>query len=445
MFSYWAKPEDTLDLSEILNDHIARCVNQYPQRLIGLGTVPLQDPDLAITELTRCVTQLGLRGVQIGTHINDWPLSEPKLYKFFQKAEELNASLFIHPWDMFGSELMKKYFLPWLVGMPAETSLAICSLMFSGVFEKLPNLRICFAHGGGAFPSTIGRIQHGWAVRPDLCAKDTTLSPLDHLGKFWADSLVHDADGLDMIVKVFGEDKVCLGTDYPFPLGEYTAESFGTVYAAGELIDSMGIYDNDDDNQEKNGQVCCGGCCCCTNTNNSNSRNDGNNLDTVTKPEGTEDGAKEKGTEQNNVLSCHCSTNHHTSSTIPPRLPTSTEVSSPSSSSCTQSSSSSFTYPVPPKGIPYNPLAIPNWDYFTYTPHSYYQQYIGTTMRNNCGPIISSHQQKLIYTTNHSFVPSSSSSYLRPRFGWTHDRRKKIYGSNALDWLNLPYEQFIRK
>ncbi len=129
--------------------------------------------------------------------------------------------------------------MPWLVGMPAETSLAICSMMFGGIFEKLPHLRVCFAHGGGAFPSTLGRIQHGWDVRPDLCAVDTSLSPRDHMGRFWADSLVHDEDALETIVKVFGEDKVCLGSDYPFPLGEYSAESRGTEYEAGKLIDSM--------------------------------------------------------------------------------------------------------------------------------------------------------------------------------------------------------------
>lgn len=139
---------------------------------------------------------------------------------------------------MMGSDLpgMKKYFLPWLVGMPAETTFAITSMMFAGVFERLPKLRVCFAHGGGALPYTIGRIQHGFDVRPDLCAVDCPTSPRAQLGRFWSDSLVHDEPALQLAMGVFGEDRVCLGSDYPFPLGEYTAESRGMDYAGGALI-----------------------------------------------------------------------------------------------------------------------------------------------------------------------------------------------------------------
>ena len=169
MFSYWAEPEDCLDLCTILNDHIASVVAENPKRFIGLGTVPLQDPDLAIQELKRCMS-IGLRGVEIGSHINDKTLSDPSLFPFFKTAAELGAAVFIHPWDMVGMDLMKKYWLPWLVSMPAETSLAICSLIFGGVFERLPDLKVLFAHGGGSFPGTIGRVQHGYDVRPDLCA-----------------------------------------------------------------------------------------------------------------------------------------------------------------------------------------------------------------------------------------------------------------------------------
>lgn len=104
---------------------------------------------------------------------------------------------------------------------------------------------MCFAHGGGSFPGTLGRIQHGWDVRPDLCARETTISPRDHCGRFWADSLVHDAAALESVVSVFGQDKVCLGSDYPFPLGEFTAESRGMDYCAGSLIDSMSDWGED--------------------------------------------------------------------------------------------------------------------------------------------------------------------------------------------------------
>jgi aminocarboxymuconate-semialdehyde decarboxylase len=230
MFSYWAKGRDAYDLSMFLNDHIAGIVNEYPERFIGLGTLPMQSPDLAIKELERCVRELSLPGVEIGTHINEWNLENENLIPFYEAAEEIGAALFVHPWDMMGRNSIEKYWLPWLVGMPAETSRAICSMIFGGIFEKFPRLRIAFAHGGGSFPSTIGRIEHGFNVRPDLCAVDNPHNPREYLGKFYIDSLVHDAKVLMYILELFGEERIALGSDYPFPLGE--AEP-------GALIESM--------------------------------------------------------------------------------------------------------------------------------------------------------------------------------------------------------------
>jgi aminocarboxymuconate-semialdehyde decarboxylase len=230
MFSYWAKPEDTLDLSKYLNDHIASVINDYPGRFLGLGTIPMQSPDLAIKEMERCMKDLKLSGIQIGSHINDWNLGDEKLFPIYEAAEELGASIFVHPWDMMGKEKMPKYWLPWLVGMPAETSLAICSMIFGGVFEKFKNLKVCFAHGGGSFPITIGRIEHGFNVRPDLVAVDNNVNPRDYLGKFYFDSLVHDEMALKFLVDLVGDEKIILGSDYPFPLGEHHP---------GKLIESM--------------------------------------------------------------------------------------------------------------------------------------------------------------------------------------------------------------
>lgn len=219
MFSYWAKPEDCLNLSMFLNDHIADIVHRYPKRFIGLGTIPMQAPQLAIKELERC-KKIGLVGIQIGTNINQENLNEEKYFEIFKACEELGMAVFIHPWEMMGEQNMQKYWLPWLVGMPAETSRAACSLIFGGVMERLPNLRIAFAHGGGSFPATIGRIEHGFNCRPDLVAIDNPINPKEYLGKFWIDSLVHDDQMLDFVVGMFGANRVALGTDYPFPLGE---------------------------------------------------------------------------------------------------------------------------------------------------------------------------------------------------------------------------------
>lgn len=220
MFSYWAKPEHCLDLSRLLNDHIAGICKEHPKRFVGLGTLPMQSPKLAIQELERCINDLGLAGVQIGSHINDWNLDAPEVFAVLEACADLGAAVFVHPWDMLGQERMQKYWLPWLVGMPAETCLAICSLLFSGALEKLPKLRIAFAHGGGSFPATLGRIDHGYQVRPDLCAKDNPHPPSKYLSQMYFDSLVHEPNALEYLIKTIGADRIALGTDYPFPLGE---------------------------------------------------------------------------------------------------------------------------------------------------------------------------------------------------------------------------------
>ncbi len=239
MFSYWAEPKHTYKLSKILNDDIANIVDEHPKRFIGLGTIPMQDDQLAISEMERCVKDLGLAGVQIGSNINGNNLSDPVFFPIFEAASDLGVSIFVHPWDIMGKKKMEKYWLPWLVGMPAETSRAICSMIFGGIFERLPNLRVAFAHGGGAFPATIGRIQHGFDVRPDLCAIDSETNPLDYLGKFWVDSLVHDIDMLNYLIQKVGDKKIALGSDYPFPLGEKDP---------GALIESSSLSSEIQDN-----------------------------------------------------------------------------------------------------------------------------------------------------------------------------------------------------
>ncbi len=232
LFNYWAKPKDGLETSRFFNDHIADTVSKNTERFIGIGTVPLQDIDLAIAEMERCVTELKMPGLEIATNINGINLSDESFFSFYKRAEELGCALFVHPWEMMGEQQMQKYWLPWLVGMPAETSRAICSMIFGGVFEKFPKLRVAFAHGGGSFPSTIGRIEHGFNVRPDLVAIDNAINPRDYIGKFWIDSLVHDEKTMQFILDVMGEDNICLGSDYPFPLGEHVP---------GKLIGQMQI------------------------------------------------------------------------------------------------------------------------------------------------------------------------------------------------------------
>jgi aminocarboxymuconate-semialdehyde decarboxylase len=232
MFSYWANPKDTADLSRILNDHISRLVHEHPRRFIGLGTLPMQDADLAIRELERCYRSLGLAGVQIGSHVNGGNLDEARIFPILQAAADLGAAVFVHPWEMLGRERMGLYWLPWLVGMPAETALSICSMIFGGVFEKLPKLRVAFAHGGGAFPGLIGRLEHGFRVRPDIVATANKRNPRDYIGRFFVDSLVHEPAMLNYMINLFGANRIALGSDYPFPLGEHHP---------GKMIESMAL------------------------------------------------------------------------------------------------------------------------------------------------------------------------------------------------------------
>ena len=219
LFSYWAKPKDCLELSEFLNDHIAALIQHYPKNYIGLATIPMQDSEIAIKELERAKS-IGLVGIQIGSNINDENLSEEKFFPIFEACERLGMAVLIHPWQMMGFGSMEKYWLPWLVGMPAETSRAACSMIFGGILERLPNLRICFSHAGGSFLPTIGRIEHGFNSRPDLVAVDNPINPRDYIGKFWVDGITHDAKSFDYLLDLFGADKICYGTDYPFPLGD---------------------------------------------------------------------------------------------------------------------------------------------------------------------------------------------------------------------------------
>ncbi|HEX5654043.1 MAG TPA: amidohydrolase family protein [Chitinophagaceae bacterium] len=221
LFNYWANADDGYETSRFFNDHIAETAAKTPDRFIGIGTVPLQDIDYSVREMERCMKELNMPGLEIGSNINGKNLSDPLFFPFYEAAEQAGCALFVHPWEMMGEAQMQQYWLPWLVGMPAETSRAICSMIFGGVFEKFPRLRVAFAHGGGSFPFTLGRIEHGFEVRPDLVAVDNQKNPRDYLGHFWVDSLVHEKKAMEYLIDLFGDDKICLGSDYPFPLGEH--------------------------------------------------------------------------------------------------------------------------------------------------------------------------------------------------------------------------------
>ena len=225
LFAYFSKPKDGLEVARFLNDDLANLVNKYPKKYIGLGSLPMQDPELSVQELFR-IKELGLKGVQIGSNIQDKNLNESEFYPVWEACEKLGLAVLVHPWNMMGKKKMSKYWLPWLVGMPAETSRAICSMIFGGVFDKFPNLRVNFCHASGSFLSTIGRIEHGFNSRPDLVAFDNPKNPREYCGHFWVDCITHDQDMLHYVLKIQGSKRVSLGSDYPFPLGDLEIGDF---------------------------------------------------------------------------------------------------------------------------------------------------------------------------------------------------------------------------
>ena len=234
LFAYFSKPKDGLEVARFLNDDLANLVNKYPKKYIGLGSLPMQDPELAVQELFR-IRELGLKGVQVGSNIEDKNLNEPDFYPVWEACERLGLAVLVHPWNMMGKKNMNKYWLPWLVGMPAETSRAMCSMIFGGIFDKFPNLRVNFCHASGSFLSTIGRIEHGFNSRPDLVAVDNQKNPREYCGHFWVDCITHDQDMLHYVLKMQGSKRVTLGSDYPFPLGDLEI---------GEFINRMNLKES---------------------------------------------------------------------------------------------------------------------------------------------------------------------------------------------------------
>lgn len=217
-FSYWAEPIAAEEMSKVQNDFIADTVKQYPNRFIGLGTVPLQDVEVSIREMQRCIQELGLKGIEIGTNINGRNLDDPAFTKFFEMAERWEVPLFIHPWETLGTERMPRHNFMYTVGMPSETALAAASLILGGVMERFPKLKICFAHGGGSFPAILPRLDQGWHVWPHL--RQTTKPPSYYAKSFYFDSLNYDALNLKLLIDRFGFEKVVMGSDYPFLLRE---------------------------------------------------------------------------------------------------------------------------------------------------------------------------------------------------------------------------------
>ncbi|MEH3107844.1 MAG: amidohydrolase family protein [Sphingomonas fennica] len=232
-YFYFTDAETGRAAARAVNDGIAAAVASEPTRLVGMGTVPLQNSEMAIAEMHRAVRDLGLRGIEINTNVNGRDLDDPDLRPFFAAAEELGVLLFLHPLGFTQAERMKRFYFNNLIGNPLESTLAIGHLIFGGVLDDHPGLRICVAHGGGYLPGYWGRMDHGWRARAD-CREGCAHEPSSYLKRLWFDTLVFDRDQLDMLVRTYGADHLCLGSDYPFDMAEPDP-----VGAIGHLPDTV--------------------------------------------------------------------------------------------------------------------------------------------------------------------------------------------------------------
>ncbi|MCI4431806.1 MAG: amidohydrolase [Burkholderiales bacterium] len=207
------------DWAQRMNEQALIFCARHPGRLKALAQVPLQDLNLACAEASRAM-RAGCVGVQIGNHLGDKDLDDPQLVDFLIHCAENKIALLVHPWDMMGGKRMRKWMLPWLVAMPAETQLGMLSLILSGALERIPDsLKICFAHGGGSFAFLLGRVDNAWKQR-DIVRQDCPRLPSSYARRFFVDSAVFDPGALRLLAEVMGVERIMLGSDYPFPLGE---------------------------------------------------------------------------------------------------------------------------------------------------------------------------------------------------------------------------------
>jgi aminocarboxymuconate-semialdehyde decarboxylase len=219
LFAYDRPIEQAVDCAQLFNDAALELCSGGKGRLKSLCQVPLQDTEAACKELSRCM-KAGHLGVQIGNHVGEKNLDDAGVVTFLQHCADEGAAVLVHPWEMLGKDRMQKYMMPWTVGMPAETQLSVVAMILSGAFDRLPRtLRICFAHGGGSFAFLLGRLENAWHHHP-VARGECEHPPSHYLDRFYADSAVFDQSALQFLVATMGADRVMLGSDYPFPLGE---------------------------------------------------------------------------------------------------------------------------------------------------------------------------------------------------------------------------------
>ena len=218
-FYYNLDGEVAIAFMQRQNDRLAEIVRAYPGKFIGMATVPLQNVKAAVVEMERAVLNLNLKGVEVGSNIRGRYLGDPMFWPFYEKVASLDVPIFIHPRDVAGSERMKDFYFGNLIGNPLDTTIAAAHIIFSGVLDRFPGLKIILSHAGGNLPYICGRLQHGFNVRPE-CKEFIKRSPLDYVKKFYFDTIAHDSESLRFLISRVGADHVLIGTDYPYDMGD---------------------------------------------------------------------------------------------------------------------------------------------------------------------------------------------------------------------------------
>lgn len=218
-FFYWMAAEESLEYARWLNDRLAEAVAKHPKRFVALGSVPLQEPAKAVLEIERALTKLGLRGVEVASNINGRYFDDPGFTPFWEAAQALDALIFVHPNQVVGADRMRDYNLANLIGNPTDTSLAFAKLIFGGVLERYPRLKFLVAHAGGFLPYTWGRLERGYRIQDSATAK-IPKPPSEYLKLLHFDTITHSAMALEYLVANFGAEKVLLGSDYPYDMGD---------------------------------------------------------------------------------------------------------------------------------------------------------------------------------------------------------------------------------
>jgi aminocarboxymuconate-semialdehyde decarboxylase len=214
---YWADNALGVRLARLVNDAMAEATRAHPDRFVVLATLPLQDPEAAIAEAERAIGELGCRGIYLGTNVRGKELSDPSFLPVFERIYDLEAPIFLHPFNVIGSQRLTSYYLHNLLGNPFDTAVAAANLIFSGLLDRFPKLKICLPHAGGAFPYLIGRLNHGWMVRAECRALKKP--PLSYLRRFTYDTISHAPEALRYLINLVGADRVMLGSDYCFDMG----------------------------------------------------------------------------------------------------------------------------------------------------------------------------------------------------------------------------------